>query len=393
MGTTSERSVQLLVVGAGPVGLVAGLAAVRAGLDVEIVDQTFRGWSRGYATLLHARSMQLFAELGVADQLRESGREISHVSLRVNGEDPVSLELPAPVLAISQGRIEEVLLKALRAANVELRTPYQATVIQQDGTSSRVRLVHRELATLGSPAHYSDWEPIDSSVVQADFVVGADGYDSRVRSALGIESAKVGELETFAMFEVPNDIGPSIQLAFQEGLASAAVPLPNGKTRLAFQIDSNLDADANPARLRELLQRAPWLPQELNEIEWSSVIHFERRLCRSFGAGRTWLAGDSAHITSPLGAQSMNLGLYEAFDVVHKVAACNAGKARLDLLQQYGAERQREWHKLLGFHVKYELLPNAPAWLGPHARRIGPVLPASGPELKQLLRQLGLLIT
>jgi 2-polyprenyl-6-methoxyphenol hydroxylase-like FAD-dependent oxidoreductase len=272
-------------------------------------------------------------------------------------------------------------------------TPYQATIIQQDSASSRVRLVHRELVTLGSPAHYSDWEPVASSIVQADFVLGADGYDSRVRSALGIEAARVGELETFAMFEVSNDVSPFIQLAFQDGLASAAVPLPGGKTRLAFQIDSRLDVEANAARLRELLARAPWLSLELGELEWSSVIHFERRLCRSFGAGRTWLAGDSAHVTSPLGAQSMNLGLYEAFDFVQKVVACSAGQGRLDLLQQYGAERQREWHKLLGFHVKYELLPGAPAWLGAHARRIGSVLPASGAELKLLLRQLGLLIT
>jgi 2-polyprenyl-6-methoxyphenol hydroxylase-like FAD-dependent oxidoreductase len=391
MQTSTER-VQLLVVGGGPVGLVAGLTAARAGLEVAVVDQSFRSLSRGYATLLHGRTFELLTELGLGERLREAGRTISRLVLRVDEEEPLLLELPTPVLAVAQGRLEEALLQALREREVDIRTPHQATVIQQDAAGARVRLVQRELTTEGRPEQEPAWEAVSSSTIDANFVVGADGYDSRVRAAMGIEAVKVGELETFAMFEVANEPGAELQLTFQNGLASSVVPLAGGRARLGFQIDRELDEAPDSGRLRKLTgERTRWLPTS-ERVEWSTVIHFERRLCRRFGSGRVWLAGDAAHVTSPLGAQSMNLGIYEAFDLARRVANCERGHSQLDALEQYGAERQREWHKLLGFHVKYELLPRAPAWLTSYARKLAPVLPASGGELRVLLERLGLRI-
>lgn len=105
-----------------------------------------------------------------------------------------------------------------------------------------------------------------------------------------------------------------------------------------------------------------------------------------------WLAGDAAHVTSPLGGQSMNLGLIEAYGFVEQMALCARGKARPEALEAHALARQREWHKLLGFHVKLELSGAAPQWLGSLARRIPPVLPASGDDLRSLLEQLGLSI-
>jgi 2-polyprenyl-6-methoxyphenol hydroxylase-like FAD-dependent oxidoreductase len=259
-----------------------------------------------------------------------------------------------------------------------------------------VRVVRRELVTLGSPAAYSDWEPVDSSIVHADFVIGADGYDSRVRAALGIELAKLGETETFAMFEIPShgDASPDIEIGFSSGLASAVVPLAGDRARLGFQIDSALDAEPDAARLHELLTaRTPWFQDGMKQVDWSSVIHFERRLVRRFGVGRVWLAGDAAHVTSPFGAQSMNLGLSEASDVVQRMAACLNGKAGLEALTAYGSEHLREWHKLLGYNVQFDLLSNAPPWLAAHARRIASALPASGSDLKSLFHQIGLAVT
>jgi hypothetical protein len=76
--------------------------------------------------------------------------------------------------------------------------------------------------------------------------------------------------------------------------------------------------------------------------------------------------------------------------LVERVAACLKSASGLETFGQYGSERQREWHKLLGFHVTFELLRHAPPWLGTLARQISPALPASGPDLKAALQQLGL---
>jgi 2-polyprenyl-6-methoxyphenol hydroxylase-like FAD-dependent oxidoreductase len=127
-------------------------------------------------------------------------------------------------------------------------------------------------------------------------------------------------------------------------------------------------------------------------VDWGTVIQFERRLCRRFGKGRVWLAGDAAHVTSPFGAQSMNLGFSEAHELVERIIR-NLRSGGSSPIDEYGVERAREWHKLLGVNVSFELLPRAPSWVSAHIRRLVPALPASRNALTQLLEQLGVRLT
>lgn len=396
MNAFGPPSVELLVVGAGPVGLFAGLSAARAGIETTIIDHSYRGFGRGYAALLHPSTVRLLADAGVPESALAAGRRIHRIALRVDDTARMVLELPEPAVALSQSSLEQALLAALRSTGVEILSPCEGGVLREHGTGVDVRVVRRELVTLGSPADYSEWQPVESSTLRAAFVIGADGYDSRVRSALGIDVMKLGDTESFAMFEVPPDAttSPDIELSFSDSLASAVVPLAEGRARFGFQLASGLDREPTPERLSELVhERAPWFDDRLRRVDWSSTMHFERRLVRRFGNGRVWLAGDAAHVTSPLGAHSMNLGLAEAGDLVRRVHACLRYGAELGHLGQYGSERQREWHKLLGYNVKFELLPHAPPWLRRYAPRVAPMLPASGGELKCLLDQLGLTVS
>jgi 2-polyprenyl-6-methoxyphenol hydroxylase-like FAD-dependent oxidoreductase len=392
MPSLPERSTEVLVVGAGPVGLFAALCAARDGLDVMIVDQTWQGFARGYATILHPRSLGLLRQAGLGDELVRAGRLIHEVSLYVDKEHVCRLALDAPALAIAQSTFEETLLRALQGLGVRPHAPFQATTIEQDGSGVNVRLVRRELVRLGSPALYSDWEPVDSSVLRAKFVIGADGYDSRVRAALGIETVTVGSTETFSIFEFPSSSpAGDIELCFENELASAMIPLPNERARWSFQLASGFDRVPDLERLRTLLaERAPWYQDGSPAIDWGSVMHFERRLARSFGQGRIWLAGDAAHVTNPFGGQSMNGGLFEAHELASRMAACSNAKHGLEDFEHYARGRRREWHKLLGVNVTFELLPNAATWLPLYARKILPALPASGRELDRSLADLGL---
>jgi 2-polyprenyl-6-methoxyphenol hydroxylase-like FAD-dependent oxidoreductase len=386
------RSTEVLVVGAGPVGLFGALCAARRGLDVVILEQSFQGFGPGYASLLHPRSVRLLREEGIGDEALSDGRPIEKVGVYVDKKLVSELHLASPALAIRQTTLEQALLTALRGYGVKPFTPYQAAIIEQGPDAANVRIMRRELVRRGSPANYSEWEPVESSVVQADFVIGADGYDSRVRSALGIDTVKVGKTETFAIFEAPTDAnGAGIELFLEQGLGGAMLPLANARARWSFQIDSGLDASPDTGRLRALLsERAPREDVLVTDVEWGTVMHFERRLTRSFGKGRVWLAGDAAHVTSPFGAQSVNGGFFEAHDLVSRIADIARRRGPSDTLEQYGHERLREWHKLLGVNVDFDLMPNAEPWLADHARKIVPALPLSGPELDVSLKALGL---
>ena len=391
---TPIETTQLLVVGAGPVGLFSALSAARRGLRVTLLEQNFRSTAPGHATLLHPSTLSLMRDLGLEQRLLAAGTSIDRVELYVDGQHAKSLNLPRPALTIAQSAFEELLLKELRKEDVAIRSPYEASALTFSDNSVQVRVIRRELKTLGAPAHDGEWEPVESSLIDADFVIGADGYESRVRASLGIESLDVGATETFAMFEGPRPtLASTMNLGFQHGLGSLALALPGGRGRWGFQLASNFSALPDLERLRALLtERAPWHEQEPTELEWSTVTHFERRLARRFGNGRVWLAGDAAHITSPFGGQSMNNGLSEANDLVEHMAACIRDGHSLSTLERLALVRERKWHQLLGFEVRFEVLPGAPEWLREHARRIVPALPASGPELQQLLLQLGLAI-
>ncbi len=390
--TGPVEKTQLLVVGAGPVGLFAGLCAARRGLRVTLVERNFRGSERGHASILHPSSLRLLAEHGISAQLLAVGRVVDHIDLRVDGALVKTLALPMPALTIAQGTLEELLLKELRTYAVEIKAPYVATAFEQKPAGVRAHVQRRE--PLGSPARDDEWQLVEAASIDAAFVIGADGYESCVRVALGIDNLDLANTELFAMFEGPEArAGSTFELAFAAGLGSLAMPLPQQRTRWAFQLASSLEGSPNLGQLQALSRaRMPWRGKLPEQVDWSTVTHFERRLARSFGDERVWLAGDAAHITSPFGGQSMNGGLTEVHDLVERMADSLLKGKPAESLARLSAAREHEWAKLLGFKVEFQSASDAPPWLHQHARHIIPALPASGLDLQHLLRELGVVI-
>src|SRR5262249_36885904 len=94
--------------------------------------------------------------------------------------------------------------------------------------------------------------------------------------------------------------------------------------------------------------RAPWFSASVNDLAWCTVVEFEHRLAERFGRDRSWLVGDAAHQTGPVGVQSMNAGLCEAEDLAAKLYKILREDAPLDLLDAYGREHRSEWQRMLG---------------------------------------------
>ncbi|MCA8962291.1 MAG: FAD-dependent monooxygenase, partial [Planctomycetes bacterium] len=114
------------------------------------------------------------------------------------------------------------------------------------------------------------------------------------------------------------------------------------------------------------------------------------RLAHRFGRHRAWLAGDAAHLTGPIGMQSMNVGLREGYELAWRIAEVLHHGGSPELLEEYGRDFQDEWRTLLGFDGGLRVRESTDPWVASRTQRILPCLPASGEHLARLAHQLNL---
>jgi 2-polyprenyl-6-methoxyphenol hydroxylase-like FAD-dependent oxidoreductase len=374
---------QVLVVGAGPVGLMAALQLHQRGIRVSIVDQNDRGDARSYAVGLHPRVLQTLIGLGLSETLRFQGCPLKHVTIFSEGEQRAVLKLPAASevadggLTLPQNVLRHALERTLHERGIDVRYRHRVVSLETGPRSVQIRLE-------GSDA----WP----AAADVDFVVGADGRESTVRKLLGLELVPKGPSETYVFFDVPRDprAGNQVRLAFTDTFSSAMIPLHGGRMRYAFQVAATPQNPPDPALLHDLLAvRMPWHRDTLERAEWSGVGTFGRAVVNLFGKGRVWLAGDAAHATSPLGVQSLNVGLHEARELAMTLNDClRAGSPDL-LHSRYETHRRAEWNRLLASGPGAPLSPRVPEWVRRHLSQIISALPASGDDLDDLLDQLG----
>ena len=185
--------------------------------------------------------------------------------------------------------------------------------------------------------------------------------------------------------------GSEAQLALSEEFANAVYPIQGGLTRFSFELASSLHRPPDSESLRELVEaRIPWYADQPDRCEWSGIAEFRRALVQRFGEGRVWLAGEAAHLTGPLGVQSLNVGLDEANELAEHMAHDLRHPSSEPFGQAYEARRQRQWRTLLGLEPVATMSGRTPAWVRRHLRQLLSCLPASGGDLDDLLEQLRL---
>jgi 2-polyprenyl-6-methoxyphenol hydroxylase-like FAD-dependent oxidoreductase len=167
-------------------------------------------------------------------------------------------------------------------------------------------------------------------------------------------------------------------------------PLHGGSARYSFEVADGWPQAPGTDAFRMLLrERMPWHAVSNARVEWSAVARFTGALAERFGSGRIWLAGDAAHATSPLGVQSLNVGLREARLLAQGIDELRAGGDPSRFAVTYESGRMFEWRRLLGLEGPIRLGPRAPGWVRAHLPRLLSSLPASGDDLDDLLDQLG----
>lgn len=328
----------VLVVGAGPVGLVAAIELARRGVDVRVVDAAARPAPGSRGKGLQPRSIEALDDLGVADRILATGR--SRLPIRryrgrtvlgtseVNpdvGEPTASTPYPRTLL-IPQWRVEETLRERLSGLGVDVEYGSKLLGLEQDGAG-----VHAALRTAHGPQSAS-----------FAYVVGCDGASSTVRGLMGI--GFLGETdETVRMLTADVELSgldrdfwhwwPSV-----DGKLLALCPLAATDTfQLQTAVSPEVSGELSLAGIQALVEeRGERTDIRIRRVAWQSVWRLNVRMVDRYRAGRVLLAGDSAHVHSPAGGLGMNTGIQDAYNLGWKLAHVlnGAPEALLDTYEQ-----------------------------------------------------------
>ena len=311
----------VVIVGAGPVGMALAIALVGQGVRPIIFDKQPAGTNTSRAAVLHARTLEVLAPLGVTQELLPLGVRVS--TFRVRDRDRLLLEIGFErlqtaypfTLMCPQDVTETVLLDRLTRVGIEVVRPAELTAVR----------------TVADGVEIDFTQAGDSRMLAAKWVVGCDGGHSPVRTAAGIAFEGAAYAEDFVLADVHMEwpLGrEEVDLFFSaEGLVVVA-PLPNDRYRIVATVDQ-APHEISVAFLQELIQRRGLREHDaqVHDLVWTSRFHLSHRVAQTPWKERTLLCGDAAHVHSPAGGQGMNTGIQDAVSLATPLAeAVKSGK-------------------------------------------------------------------
>jgi len=349
---------EVLVVGAGPVGLAVAASLAGHGHDVTVVDRQATGANTSRAAVVHARTLEMLERIGVSERLAGLGIQARQFSIRDGDRElvPVRFDgLPTEypyTLMVPQNVTEQVLLERLEELGGSVHRPYVASGVSQTADGAEV--------TLDS-----------GDMIKAQYVVAADGMNSTIRDSAGLgpNGDFNGTLPlSFALADVRVEGGllaDEVLLFFSKAGMLVVAPLPDGSFRLVAEVD---DAPEQPdvAYAQQLLNtRGPRRTTvRVTEVIWGSRFRIHERVADQYRAGRVLLAGDAAHTHSPAGGQGMNLGLRDAVTLGDALSVA-LSESREDKLDEYVAESRAEAMHVVALAHRLTRLATAPSAVRP----------------------------
>jgi 2-polyprenyl-6-methoxyphenol hydroxylase-like FAD-dependent oxidoreductase len=329
---TNAVDTDVLIVGAGPVGLFLANECARRGLRWRCVETRARQSEHSKALAIFPRTLEIFDMAGVVAPFLEAANRVRSVKIFSHGRllahvDFAPEESPYGFIAMVPQDVTEKLLVAeleRRGGKVEYETTYQSA--QSDGDSVAVTVDRR-----GKP-----------ETLRASFVVGCDGAHSAVRHLLNIPFDGAIYKDSFLLADIEtNETLPAdeLQLCPSELGPAAIFPMSATRRRVVATIDEAAGDAPSLEIVRAILRERAPSGIEAKSLLWSSYFRIHHRHVAYMREGRFFIAGDAAHIHSPFGGQGMNTGLHDAWNLAWKLDLVLAGRGNEALLDTYEAER------------------------------------------------------
>lgn len=339
----------VIIVGAGPTGLSLACQLIRYGIDFIILDKKETTTPFSKAIGVQARTLEIYEQIGLADKLIAEGAKAEKARLLEGGEVRGEIELsdigegmsPYPfLLIVEQGKHEKILYDFLRASGKEVRWQTELESFSQDEAG-----VYAKVKTAGSGA---------PETIEAKFLVGCDGAKSFVRHALGLtfEGSTFERLFYVADVEIAWQFAhDALQVCLAQNTITAFFPMPGERHyRIVGTFPEGHQKDEGEILYEEIEKQIvedTKLKLDIYNVNWFSVYRVHSRRVNRFSVARCFVAGDAAHIHTPAGAQGMNTGIQDAYNLAWKLALVLGGKSNPSLLETYDEERVANARRLL----------------------------------------------
>ncbi|WP_430392260.1 FAD-dependent oxidoreductase [Dyella sp. 20L07] len=358
----------VLIAGAGPTGLAAGLFLVRRGMSVRIIDLAPQPSIYSKALAVNSRTLEVLRDTGVAERIVVEGWAVQGASLHEHDRVVLSFDIPAALgtqnamTVLPQARTEALLAEALQAQGVTVERGVALKSLTQDAEGVTSTLLHadgrREQA-------------------QSLLLFGADGARSTTREALGLSFGGSSLPEPWLLWDVEME-----------------TPLDPQRAHILFEPDGFLFVLRLHGKLWRVIGNgadplaALRNNSTLGSVTWQSQFHIGHRVAAQAGVGRVALGGDAAHIHSPIGARGMNLGIEDAY--VYADCAAEALEGDMGRLRDYASLRHavhKEVVRRIGIITR--VVHGRPPWLRWVRDEVVPVVGHLGFARQLMLRTAG----
>ncbi|MGN6395784.1 MAG: FAD-dependent monooxygenase [Mucilaginibacter sp.] len=335
----SQNHTQVLIVGAGPSGLMMAAQLLRNGVQPLIIDIKQGPTDESKALAVQARSLEIYRQLGVVNHAVENGKPAEGVIFNDNGKQAASLAMqnvgegltPFPyILLYQQSKNERLLLDYLTRNACPVYWETTLTSLKQTPHQAEVQLQNAGGTT----------------TITCDYVVGADGAHSAVRKLSGghfngetyAHNFYLADVEV-ANTEINSDY---VNLFLARGGFSAFFPMAEaGRFRALGNLPIELENKEDLA-IEDILpglEKTSGLNIHIKHTYWFTKYRLHHCMADNFRMQRCFLIGDAAHIHSPVGGQGMNTGLQDAYNLAWKLAGVVKGEINTRILESYAMER------------------------------------------------------
>jgi 2-polyprenyl-6-methoxyphenol hydroxylase-like FAD-dependent oxidoreductase len=339
----------VVIVGAGPTGLALACQLIRYGVDFVILDKKETTTPYSKAIGVQARTLEIYEQIGLADDLIAKGAIAEKARLVVEGEVRGEIEFGELgvglssypfVLLVEQGEHEKILYNFIRANERDVLWQTEIESFTQDESKVKASIKHASGET---------------ETIEAKFIVACDGAKSPIRHSLGLkfEGSTFERIFYVADVEIDWKFSHDALMVFlmrENLLAFFPMVGSNKHFRIVGTFPEEFAKDEGEILYDEIEERIKQDVQvefDITNVNWFSTYKVHTRHVEKFSVGRCFLAGDAAHIHTPAGAQGMNTGIQDGYNLAWKLALVLRGEASDKLLETYNQERLENAENLL----------------------------------------------